>query len=180
MAGFRLIDERPLATGAVIELKVGTFESPDGTRFERDIIRHPGAVTVVPLTDDDHVLLVRQYRAAIDTEMLEIPAGKRDVPGEATEVTAARELEEEVGRKAGRIELLGRFYNSPGFCDELSWSYLARDLSEVGNDLQGVEEQYLTVESVALDDVDAMIAEGAIVDAKTIIGLTLALRRLGR
>jgi 8-oxo-dGTP pyrophosphatase MutT (NUDIX family) len=180
MAGFRLIDERPLATGAVIELKVGTFESPDGTRFERDVIRHPGAVTVVPLTDDDHVLLVRQYRAAVDAEMLEIPAGKRDVPGEATEVTAARELEEEVGRKAGRIELLGRFYNSPGFCDELSWSYLARDLSEVGNDLQGVEEQYLTVESVALDDVDAMIADGAIVDAKTIIGLTLALRRLGR
>jgi 8-oxo-dGTP pyrophosphatase MutT (NUDIX family) len=180
MAGFRLIDERPLATGAVIELKVGNFESPDGTRFERDVIRHPGAVTVVPLTDDDHVLLVRQYRAAVDAEMLEIPAGKRDVPGEATEVTAARELEEEVGRKAGRIELLGRFYNSPGFCDELSWSYLARDLSEVGNDLQGVEEQYLTVESVALDDVDAMIADGAIVDAKTIIGLTLALRRLGR
>jgi 8-oxo-dGTP pyrophosphatase MutT (NUDIX family) len=159
---------------------VGTFESPDGTHFERDVIRHPGAVTVVPLTDDDHVLLVRQYRAAVDAEVLEIPAGKRDVPGEATEVTAARELEEEVGRRAGRIELLGRFYNSPGFCDELSWSYLARDLTEVGNDLQGVEEQYLTVESVALTDIDAMIAEGAIVDAKTIIGLTLALRRLGR
>lgn len=180
MTGFRLVEERPVAAGAVIALKVGTFESPDGTRFERDIVRHPGAVTVVPLSDDDHVLLVRQYRAAVDADMLEIPAGKRDVPGEATEVTAARELEEEVGRQAGRLELLGRFYNSPGFCDELSWSYLARDLQEVGNDLQGVEEQYLTVEEVALADIDGMIASGAIVDAKTIIGLTLALRRLGR
>jgi ADP-ribose pyrophosphatase len=177
---FKKLSERPLASGSVINLNVGTFESPDGTRFERDIIHHPGAVTVVPLTDDDHVLLVRQYRAAVEADMLEIPAGKRDVPGEATEVTAARELEEEVGRRAGRWDLLGRFYNSPGFCDELSWSYLARDLTKVDNDLQGVEEQYLTVESVPLDDIDRLIADGSIVDAKTIIGLTLAMRRLGR
>jgi ADP-ribose pyrophosphatase len=121
------------------------------------------------------VLLVRQYRAAVEMELLELPAGKRDVPGEPTEVTAARELEEEVGRKAGSLELLGKFYNSPGFSDELSWCYLGRDLVEVGNDLQGIEEQYLTVESIALADVPALIADGTILDAKTIIGLQLAL-----
>jgi 8-oxo-dGTP pyrophosphatase MutT (NUDIX family) len=165
-----------VASGAVIDLAVGTFESPDGERFERDLIRHPGAVIVVPVVEDTHVLLVRQYRAAVDMDLLELPAGKRDVPGEPTEVTAGRELEEEVGRKAGRLELLGKFYNSPGFSDELSWCYLGLDLVEVGNDLQGIEEQYLTVESVALADVDGLIADGTIVDAKTIIGLSLALR----
>lgn len=180
MTAFRKVSERPVAGGKVISFAVGTFESPDGHRFERELVHHPGAVVVVPLVGDDAVLLVRQFRAAVEQDLLELPAGKRDVTGEASEVTAARELEEEVGRKAGRIELLGRFYNSPGISDELSWCYLARDLVEVDNDLQGVEEQYLTVEQVALDDVPRMVAAGAIVDAKTIIGLELALRRLGR
>jgi ADP-ribose pyrophosphatase len=176
LSGFRKVSERLVATGAVINLSVGTFESPDGQTFERDLVRHPGAVIVVPVVGDTHVLLVRQYRAAVEEDLLELPAGKRDVPGEPTEVTAARELEEEVGRRAGRLELLGRFYNSPGFSNELSWCYLARDLAEVPNDLQGIEEQYLTVEAVALADVDRLIAEGQIVDGKTIIGLSLALR----
>jgi 8-oxo-dGTP pyrophosphatase MutT (NUDIX family) len=180
LSGFRKVSERAVAKGAVVDLAVGTFESPDGERFERDLVRHPGAVVVVPVVDDDRVLLVRQFRAAIETDLLELPAGKRDVPGEPTEVTAVRELEEEVGRRAGRLELLGRFYNSPGFSDELSWCYLAQDLVEVGNDLQGIEEQYLTVEEVALADVDLMITEGSILDAKTIIGLSLALQRLKR
>ena len=180
MTAFRKVNERHVAGGKVISFAIGTFESPDGQHFEREVVRHPGAVVVVPLVGEEAVLLVRQFRAAVEEDLLELPAGKRDVPGEPTEVTAARELEEEVGRKAGRIELLGRFYNSPGFSDELSWCYLARDLVEVGNDLQGVEEQYLTVEQVRLDDVAGLIASGAIVDGKTIIGLELALRRLGR
>lgn len=180
MSDFRKVSERRVAGGNVISFSVGTFESPDGHRFERELVRHPGAVIVVPLVGDDAVLLVRQYRAAVEQHLLELPAGKRDVPGEPTEVTAARELEEEVGRKAGRIELLGRFYNSPGFSDELSWCYLAQDLVEVDNDLQGIEEQYLTVEQVALDDVNRMIRHGEIIDGKTIIGLQFALRRLGR
>ncbi|MBO0693631.1 MAG: NUDIX hydrolase [Acidimicrobiaceae bacterium] len=180
MSEFRKVSERHVAGGRVISFAVGTFESPEGQQFERELVRHPGAVVVVPLVGDDAVLLVRQFRAAVEQDLLELPAGKRDVPGEPTEVTAARELEEEVGRKAGRIELLGRFYNSPGFSDEFSWCYLARDLVEVDNDLQGVEEQYLTVEQVALDDINRMVVEGAILDGKTIIGLELALRHLGR
>jgi 8-oxo-dGTP pyrophosphatase MutT (NUDIX family) len=179
LSEFRKVSEETVAEGAVITFTRGIFESPDGERFERDLVRHPGAVIVVPVVDDA-VLLVRQYRAAVEDDLLELPAGKRDVPGEPTEVTAARELEEEVGRRAGRIELLGRFYNSPGFSDELSWCYLAQDLVQVGNDLQGIEEQYLTVEQVPLSEVDKLIDAGDIVDGKTIIGLNLALRRLGR
>ena len=99
------------------------------------------------------VLMVRQYRAAVDGELLEVPAGKRDVDGEATEVTAARELAEEVGRRAGRFDLLARFYNSPGFSDEFTWLYLAQDLSPVPLDRQGAEERHMTVEEVPLDAV---------------------------
>jgi 8-oxo-dGTP pyrophosphatase MutT (NUDIX family) len=179
LSGFRKISERVVASGVVVDLAVGTFESPDGQRFDRDVIRHPGAVVVVPVSGE-HVLLVRQFRAAVGDVLLEVPAGKRDVPGEPPEVTAARELGEEVGRRAARIELLGKFYNSPGFSDELSWCYLALDLEEVANDLQGIEEQHMTTEQVALADVDRLIAEGSIVDAKTIIGLELARRHLGR
>jgi 8-oxo-dGTP pyrophosphatase MutT (NUDIX family) len=176
--GFRRLSEEIIHRGTVVTMAHGVFEGPDGERFGRDIVHHPGAVVVVPLLDDRSVLLVRQYRAAIGRELLEIPAGKRDVAGEATEVTAARELAEEVGRAAGRIDLLARFYNSPGFSDELTWLYLARDLTVVDLDRQGVEEQSMTVEEIRLADVDDLIATGELIDAKTIIGLTLTARHL--
>ena len=108
----------------------------------------------------DEVILVRQYRAAIDRELLEIPAGKRDVAGEPPEDTARRELVEEVGMRAGRLELLAEFYNSPGFCDEHSFVYLALDLEPCPSDLQGIEEQHMTIERVALDDVPGLIRPG--------------------
>jgi len=138
------------------------------------VVHHPGAVSVVPLLDDGTVVLVRQYRAAVDRDLLEIPAGKRDVAGEAPELTAHRELAEEIGMQAGRLEQLAEFYNSPGFCDEHSFVFLARDLEPCGNSLQGVEEQHMTVEHVALADVPGLIASGELVDAKSIIGLSLA------
>ena len=159
----------------LIEVAVGTFADPDGHEFTRDIVHHPGAVSVVPVTDEGTaVLMVRQYRAAVDMDMLEIPAGKRDVAGEAPEMTARRELEEEVGMRAGRIEKLAEFYNSPGFCDEHSFCFMALDLEPCATSFQGVEEHHMTVERVALDDVPGMIAAGRLVDAKSIIGLMLA------
>ncbi len=102
------------------------------------------------------------------------------MPGEPPEQTAHRELQEEIGLRAGRLDLLAEFLNSPGFSDEYSHVYLGQDLTEVPLDLQGIEEQHMTVRRVALDDVPSMIARAEIVDAKTIIGLTLALRHLGR
>ncbi|HVF75478.1 MAG TPA: NUDIX hydrolase [Acidimicrobiales bacterium] len=176
MTPFRKLSERERFRGSLISVATATFAGPDG-EFERDVVHHPGAVSVVPLLDDGTVILVRQYRAAIEADLLEIPAGKRDVDGEPPEETAARELVEEVGMKAGRLELLAEFYNSPGFCDEHSWVFLGRDLTECANDLQGIEEQHMTVERVALADVPAMVARGEITDAKTIIGLSLVLVR---
>lgn len=177
--GFRRLDEEPIHDGHVIRLAIGTFEAPDGSRFTRDIVHHPGAVSVVPLHADGTVTLVRQYRAALDDHLLEIPAGKRDVAGEPPAITAERELEEEVGLRAGRFELLAEFVNSPGFSDEHSWVYLATELTEVPTDLQGIEEEHMTIERFALADAPAMIADRRLLDAKTIIGLTLALRVVG-
>lgn len=171
--------ERELYRGPIIRLAVGTFTAPDGTTFERDLVHHPGAVSVVPVTEDGHAVLVRQYRAVVDEHLLEIPAGKRDVAGEPPEATAHRELAEEVGLAAGRLEPLARFYNSVGFCDELSYVFLGLDLTPVARDTQGIEEDHMTVEHVALADVPAMVADGRLLDAKTIIGLTLARDRLG-
>ena len=176
---FRKVDEREIYRGPLISVAAGTFESPSGERFERDIVHHPGAVSVVPLLPGDReVVLVRQYRAAIDRLLLEIPAGKRDVAGEPVELTARRELEEEIGMRAGRLEALAEFYNSPGFCDEHSFIFLARDLQPTTASAQGIEEEHMTIEHVAVDAVPHLISSGELVDAKSIIGLLVTLERL--
>jgi ADP-ribose pyrophosphatase len=178
LPAFRKLSETEVYRGSLIRVAHAEFEGPGGGRFQRDVVHHPGAVVVVPFTASNRVVMVRQYRAAVEGELLEIPAGKRDVSGEATEVTAARELAEEVGLKAGRLELLARFYNSPGFTDELTWLYLARDLESVPDDRQGAEEQHMTVEEVPVEDFPSLVASGQIVDAKSLIGISLALSRI--
>jgi len=178
VAAFRKLDERLVHQAHSISLAEADFEGTDGTRFSRDIVHHPGAVSVVAVHDDGEAVLVRQFRAALDTEILEIPAGKRDVDGEAPEVTASRELAEEVGLTAERIELLAEFYNSPGFCDEHSYTYLATGLAECASAPVGPEEAAMQIVRVALDDVPALIARGELVDAKSIIGLLPAKERV--
>lgn len=172
-AGFRAISESVLHEGFVISLSNGTFEAPDGTRFDRDIVHHPGAVAVVPLHDDDTVVLVRQYRAPLDRMMLELPAGKRDVAGEPPEVTAGRELIEEVGLQATTLEFLVTFHNSVGFSDEECLVYVGRGLTEAAADHDGIEEEFMEVVRLPLADAVAMISTGEITDAKTVIGLTM-------
>ena len=178
MTGFRKLEETELLRGPVISVGRARFSAPDGTVFERQVVHHPGAVVVVPLIDPGRVVLVRQFRAAVEADLLELPAGKRDVEGEAPEVTAARELVEEVGLAPGRLELLARFYNSPGFSDELSYLFLARDLTPAEAAPAGIEESHLSIHRVDLAEVPAMVADGRIMDAKTIIGLALTREHL--
>jgi 8-oxo-dGTP pyrophosphatase MutT (NUDIX family) len=176
---FRKLAEESLYRGSTISVARGRFTDPEGASFEREVVHHPGAVSVVPVVEEGTAaLLVVQYRSAVDAELLEIPAGKRDVAGEPPAATARRELEEEIGMRAGRLELLARFYNSPGFCDEDSWVFLALDLEEGRAAAQGVEERFMARRTVALDEVPDLIAREEIRDAKTIIGLTLARQRL--
>jgi len=175
---FRKLGERTQWTGTLVSAGLGTFVDPDGNEFERDVVHHPGAVVVVPVTDDGEVVLVRQYRAAVDRELLEVPAGKRDVLDEPVELTAHRELEEEVGLRAANMVKLAEFYNSPGFCDEHSFLFLATGLTPCATSFQGHEEQHMTIEQVPLDSVPGLIAAGELVDAKSIVGLLLARERL--
>jgi ADP-ribose pyrophosphatase len=181
LSRFRKLTERVVYAGSLITAAQAVFEDPSGGTFERDVVHHPGAVVVVPVLEGgDKVLMVRQYRAAIDADLLELPAGKRDVTDEPVDVTAHRELAEEVGMTAGRMEKIAEFHNSPGFCDEHSFLFLATGLEPCDSSAQGVEEEHMTVETLALADVPAMIADGRLTDAKSIIGLLLARELLGR
>jgi ADP-ribose pyrophosphatase len=153
-----------------------TVEGPDGEQARRVVIRHPGAVVAVPvLADRATAMLIRQYRVAAGTELLEAPAGKRDVEGEEPAVTAARELEEEIGFTAGRVVKLAEFYNAPGANDEYTHLYVALDLLDTGGRRPtSVEEKHLVIEHITLADTEKLVAQRRLVDAKTIIGLLLA------
>jgi 8-oxo-dGDP phosphatase len=174
---FRVVSERTVWTGRQITVAMRDVVGPDRSRHEREVVHHPGAVGVLPLHADGAVTLVRQYRAPIDQTLWEVPAGLRDVEGEDPAATAARELAEEAGLEAGTLEHLITFHNSPGFCDEAVLIYLATDLSEVPDDRQGIEEQHMEVARMPLAQALAMVDDGGITDAKTVIALLATDRR---
>jgi 8-oxo-dGTP pyrophosphatase MutT (NUDIX family) len=161
-AGFFSVDELEVA-------------APDGSLFTREVVRHCGAVVVVPMPDPETVLCVRQYRVALDQPLLEVVAGRRDVAGEDPEVAARRELAEEIGMRAGRLIKLCEMDSGPGFTDEHLIVYLALDLEpNGGTEPDGHEEAEMTVEAVPLAATHDLIASGALTDAKSIIGMLLA------
>jgi len=176
---FRSTGETLIHQGWVVALYRGEFVDPAGARFERDIVRHPGAVAVVAVTDQGSVVLVHQYRPAVDRWLLEVPAGICDVAGEERAATARRELAEEAGYAASDLTLLTHCLLTPGFCDEVSSVYLATGLRPVPLDRQGIEEGSMRVVEVPLSNFDAMVDDGSIVDATTILGVGLARRRMG-
>jgi ADP-ribose pyrophosphatase len=123
--------------------------------------------------------MIRQYRGAIDQAVLELPAGKRDIPDEDPAICASRELVEEIGRRAASMKQVARFYNSPGFSDEETICFLAQGLTETPREAHGIEEENITVERIRLADVEELIAVGDLIDAKSIIGLLAARHSLG-
>ncbi|MFN0027691.1 MAG: NUDIX hydrolase [Acidimicrobiales bacterium] len=185
LQGFRALGETEIHQGYVMRLVAARFESPTGEQFQRDVVRSPGAVAVVPVLQGSDrpgpvTVLVRQFRAAVGQWLWEIPAGLRDKPGEPVEDTARRELIEETGFDAARLDLLVSFYNAAGMTDQRTHIFMARDLSQVGRAADGIEEAFLEVHEVPFSQVPAMIASGEVCDAKTIIGLTLAAQLLSR
>ncbi len=174
---FRNVGERPVWSGRRIDVGMIDVEGPDGSRHEREVVRHPGAVGVVPVHDDGSVTLVRQYRAAVGADLWEVPAGLRDVDDEPTSTTARRELVEEAGLQAEHLDHLVTFHNSPGFSDEAVVVYLATGLSPVPDDRQGIEEQHMLVERMPLGEALAMVDDGRITDGKTVIALLAVARR---
>lgn len=154
--------------GKVLTLNLETVTLPNGTSIELEIIRLPGAAAMVPMKDDGTVVLIRQYRHAAGGFIYEIPAGKLH-PGEDPRDCALRELEEEVGYRAAKLDLLSSIFTAPGFADEVIHIYLATGLMPGKQQLD--HDEVLDVIELPLDKALAMIADGAIRDAKTIIGL---------
>lgn len=175
---FEHLGDQSVYRGYLWEVVVGSFRDPAGETFTRDIVRSPGAVAVVPLIrepDGSHsVVLLRQYRAAFAREIVEVPAGMRDVDGEDPEQTARRELIEETGYDAGSLRLLHRFYPSTGMTDSVLHVFLATDLRHVGRQMHGPEEAHMEVFTVPFADAVGMVVSGEIADAKSTIGLLLA------
>ncbi len=179
MPGFRRVSEEELLRAWLFRVDRFHLLDPDDKPFDRYVIRHPGAVTVVPMHDDGSVTLVRQYRAAVDALVLEIPAGTRDREGEEPETTARRELAEEAGLEASTWELLVGTWNSPGISDQDTMIYLATGLSAIRARPDGVEEGFMTIERIHLDDLDDLVRDGSLKDETTVLGLYLARQRLG-
>ena len=165
---------RDIYRGRVVHLTAEEVVLPNGHRMELEIIRHPGASAVVPLTSAGEVILMRQYRHAAGGFIYEIPAGKLDVAGESPEGCAARELTEEAGVIAGRLTPLASIVTAPGFADEVIHLYLAEDLAPAATAHEPSE--VITLLKRPLEECLAMIADGEIVDAKTICALFLAER----
>jgi ADP-ribose pyrophosphatase len=174
---YRLVSSETVYDGRVISLHLDTVAMPGGGDSEREVVRHPGAVAVVALDDDDTVVLVRQYRHAVAAYLWELPAGLRDADGEPPLETAKRELAEEALLAADRWSLLTTTYSTPGFCDEAVLVYLAEGLSDVerpeGFTVQH-EEADMTVERVPLANAVQRIFDGDIRNAIAVIGLFAA------
>jgi ADP-ribose pyrophosphatase len=145
-----------------------SYRTPDGARHVRDTVQHPGAVAIVPMVDDDHVCLIRNYRRAAEEALIELPAGTLE-PDEAPLQTAQRELEEETGYRARSMRLLHAFYTSPGILDERMHLYVATGL-EPGKTCLDAGEQIENL-VVGWDEALAMLQQGRIRDAKTLVGL---------
>lgn len=150
---------------------------PNGRRLDLDIVRHPGAAAVVPFSSADEVILIRQYRHAAGGMLLEVPAGKLD-QGEEPATCAARELEEEAGCRAGRLEPLGWIWTSPGFTDERIHLFAAFDLCEVGQRHEA--DEYIQTLRMPLSQALDLVWRGELTDAKSALALVQAARRLGR
>ena len=182
MTRFKRLGEREVFAGRIWRVVQGDFASPEGEVFVREIVRSPGAVAVVPVRFDAEgspvVVLVRQYRPALDAELLEIPAGLRDIPGEPPEHTALRELEEEAGYAAAVLDPLTVVQPSAGLTDSSHHIFLATGLHAVPKRADGPEERHLSVVELPLAEAVRMAAGGEITDAKTVIGVLLADRWL--
>ncbi len=166
----KLLSTNRVHSGKVLKLDLDTVALPNGRTIELEILRHPGASAVVPLKEDGKVILIRQLRHAANGFIYEIPAGKLD-PHEDPKDCAARELEEEVGYRAGSLELLTSIWTAPGFTDEVIHIYQGTKLEAGKQELD--QDEILEIVEWPLEEAIAKIHDGTIRDAKTIIGLQM-------
>ena len=169
MDNYERINRELIHKGVIIDYYQDTMKIPNGNIAKWDFIKHKGAAAVVAVKDDGSLLMVRQYRNALDRETLEIPAGGLNGADEPTEIAAARELEEETGYTAGRMELLISLYTTVAFCNEKIDVYVATDLKKSRQHLD--DDEFLDVESHDIEELIQLIYECKIQDGKTISAL---------
>ncbi len=181
----RVVDSKTMYRGNYLTFRIDTVERTDGSRAQREVVGHPGAVAILALDEQDRVLMVRQYRAPAGRTLLEIPAGTLDIDAgsgaiEDPDLAAPRELEEETGYRTGSLRRLTSFWTAPGFATELMYLYLATDLGPADEGRLGPDEdERLELEHVPLDEALGAVVRGEIADAKSILAL-LWLDRLRR
>ena len=172
------MDKRPerigrtlIHNGAIVDIYQDRMVLPDGTEENFDFIKHKGAAAVIPVMDDGRIIMVRQYRNAIDSYTLEIPAGGLDGADEPTKTAAHRELEEETGyyAKMEDVQFLLTLYTTVAFCNEKIDIYVAHNLTKTQQHLD--DDEFIDVEAFTIDELTDMVISGKIVDAKTIAGL---------
>jgi ADP-ribose pyrophosphatase len=172
---FELLKSEIVYPGHAFTIRRDTLRLPDGRETRFDIVEHVGSVIILPLDANGHLLFVRQYRHAAGLDLLELPAGTLD-EGEAPEACALREVREETGMAAGRLEPLGGFYLAPGYSTEYMYVYLATDLRY--DPLEADADEFLSVEHVPLAEAQAMFERGEIPDAKSLAAFLLARKHL--
>lgn len=165
------IDGKRIFEGRILTLEVDRVSLPGGGESEREVIRHPGAAVMVPVTDDGSILFVRQFRYPIDQVLLELPAGKLD-PGEEPAECAQRETAEETGFRPKTVESLGEFFTAPGFADELIHAFLVTDL-ESAPEAEADADEVVEVVPLTLESYRRMVARGEIRDGKTLAAMAM-------
>ncbi|WP_026564000.1 NUDIX hydrolase [Bacillus sp. UNC41MFS5] len=166
----KTIQSEEIFSGKVISLHLQEVELPNGKQSKREIVKHPGAVAILALTDDKKVVMVEQYRKALERTIVEIPAGKLE-KGEEPALCARRELEEETGYECKSLEWLTSFYTSPGFADELVHVYVATGLTKKENAAALDEDEFVNLEELTLEEAVQYVKEQKIYDAKTIFAV---------
>lgn len=164
----KIIKSEILFEGSFLKMDRLTVILPDGNEATRDVVRHPGAVAIVAMVDDSNLIIVEQFRAALNKTLLEIPAGKLEKEEDPLEC-AKRELEEETGYTSENVEYLGKIATGPGFTDEIIYIYKASNL--VKGTKGGDEDEFIDIKTVSLENLKKMVRDGEIIDTKTISAL---------
>lgn len=165
------LDDQLVYDGHIVKLHIKTVKLPSGTHAKREVIRHAGAVAIVPMMDDGRVMLIRQYRHAIGKYLLEIPAGTLE-PNEIPEQAAIRELREEIGYRAQQLTPIGGIFVAPGYSTEFIHIYIAKSLHP--DPLEADDDEFIEVVPMSFDEALVAIANGDIQDAKSTVGLLRA------
>lgn len=166
----KTIKTEKIFSGKVINVQVEDVELPNGKISKREIVKHPGAVAIIPITNENKIVMVEQFRKPLERTIVEIPAGKLE-KGEEPEYTARRELEEETGYDCEQLDYLVSFYTSPGFSDEILHIYLAKGLTKKENAASLDEDEFVNVMELTLAEAEQYLRETKIYDAKTVYAI---------